>query len=170
MFRAFETADDLRLFVENAKRVPSEGGLLYADAALSECRTFREAGIGQRAAAAIQSHTVNILDQQAVAKQAESLKWLERRCASFTTDELSLTERRSLITWGAESDPLWKLQRSASKAYTATTGPDVRIPLMQSALSTGDPLLLETVRGLAWAPVPDGGTSTIYIDAVPFGG
>lgn len=170
LFRAFQTADDLRIFVEMAKRVPSKGGLLYADAALTECRTFREEGIGQRAAVGIQSRSTSEPDQQLVKKQADSLDWLEKRCASFTSDELSLTERRSLITWGADVDPLWKLQRSMSRAYRATSGGDARTPLMQAALSARDPLLLEIVRSLAWTRQPGASSSVIYVDSAPFGG
>jgi hypothetical protein len=169
MFNEYADASDLRIFVEKAKRQPARGGIYYASIALEECRALRAEiqGSPPLADAAKLAATAALAGQPTNARM-HSLAVLQSRCASFTSDELGVTEQRALITWGRAQDPMAKLRAKILEGSADLQDPEKRQALMNEVLALNDPGVLELLRGLAWSV--SGDQAAIFLDGQEFGG
>jgi hypothetical protein len=170
LFKEYGSTNDLRLFVETAKRSPEAGGVYYAEAALRECRLLRD--INRKPEA---DRVRNEIGRTASSGPGDvrlaALNWVENRCQSFTDGELSFPELKSLkSSREASLDPLWNLRTEAFKTPTDSLDAVQRERLLVKLLSAREPGLLDAVRSLASAPSGTESLHVIYVNSVPNGG
>jgi hypothetical protein len=139
LIAAYESALDLRAFVDGALRRPAEGGVFYALRALAECRRWREVAAEPE---------VDVVVQRSHRELAQRRAWADlanRRCAGFIDDELADAGVERLLALGAgQADPLVLAYRDWLDAVT-----DGRIESVAAALGRvlkrADPALLDWV-------------------------
>ena len=168
LFRQMQTAADLRVFAEAAKRSPGAGGVLYATSAVAECRLLRNAVSSAETNAALRRDLVSKSDEHSRQRLA-SLDWLEERCVGFSTEELGRSDLVFMLEWGGSKDPLLALKQQVRQSGNLDA--TKRAELVDSLLATSDPLLLDGVRGAS--SVRDASSdlgSAEYLDGVKFGG
>lgn len=136
---AYESASNLRAFVQDAVRQPGRGGAFYALMALSECRAWQGAEV--ELAAEVVAHRSH-------AELVHRLDWVglsDRRCASFVAADLDDSQVDDLYGRGrAQGDPLvlaylgWldALEQGSVEALLAA---------MEGVLQNADPGLLRWV-------------------------
>jgi hypothetical protein len=136
---AYESASNLRAFVQDAVRQPSRGGVFYALMALSECRTWQGAEV---------ELPTDVAARRSHAELFHRLGWVglsDRRCASFIAADLDDSQVDDLYARGrAQGDPLmlaylgWldALEQGSVEALLAA------MPLV---LQSADPALLRWV-------------------------
>jgi hypothetical protein len=163
LFFAMNSASDLRVFAEAAKREP--GGYLYAIRAVDECRILREALLSTKPAASVQTQAA--LDPRMQA-QADAIAWLSRRCEGFTSAELGASEQRFLVQTAKERDHLYILLARAQASQTTDSAD--REASLRAALQSKDPTLINTVAWSMAQPASSGGSSVVFVDGRPFGG
>lgn len=143
VLRDYESAFDLRTFVETAKRKPAQGGIFYALRALSECAEHRLPG---RGAAPSISIDVSATDNQETAiAQLRAMQVLQHRCSGFTPDELSERARRDLRAHGEAAGDLLLLAERRFSESIAEMNSQMRREAARTVLSLQDPYLLEAL-------------------------
>ena len=139
LIAAYESAPELRVFVDAALRRPAEGGVFYALRALAECRRWREVAAEPE---------IDVVVQRSHRELAQRRAWADlanRRCAGFTDDELADDGVERLLALGAgQADPLVLAYRDWLDAVT-----DGRIESVVAALARvlqrADPALLDWI-------------------------
>ena len=143
LWNDYQTAPDLRIFVERMRRSPQNGGALYALHAVMECKLIRAAGISGEQSAAFQAKSSGTGVDNVLARQS-SFEDLSRRCASFTEAELAGVEQKSLLEWAVNNDELFLIRR---KAYSiASLAKQEKAELLGRIVKSRDPILLELLR------------------------
>jgi hypothetical protein len=163
LFVAMNSATDLRVFAEAAKKEP--GGYLYAIRAIDECRTLRDALLPAKPANAALNQAA--LDPTLRA-QAEATVWLSRRCEGFTSAELSAVEQKFLVQTAKERDRLYALLAQAQS--TATADSARREAALGDVLRSKDPTLIGAVTWSMAQLSPKGDSTVVFVDGRPFGG
>ncbi|MFT3663573.1 hypothetical protein [Piscinibacter sp.] len=158
---------DLRVFVEAMKRSSELGAMLYAMAATMECSTLRESWLQDDVVA---RKKIELKDgsSEASARRLGDLEWLQRRCAGFSSHELSLSEDQFLRQWARGKDALAALNSSLFEKAESRAEVQSRL---NAVLASGDPLLEQRwLPSLASTAVAGQELPVSYLDGVPFGG
>lgn len=168
--KKFQGAQNLRAFVEEAKRDPLHGGLYYARAALSECRYFRKNYAAIRAK--FQPEAVGKLyaeDQSLAVAQITAVELQHARCADFTPDELSIAAVSDLKKLGGASDPYMSLHQELAKGSLDKLTLAQRDEILTRIFAQNEPLLLPLAQQVS-QKFTTGDQIMAYVDGVPFGG
>jgi hypothetical protein len=139
LISAYESAPDLRVFVDAALRRPADGGVFYALRALAECRRWREVATEPE---------VDVVVQRSHRELAQRRAWADlanRRCAGFIDDELADAGVEHLLALGTgQADPLVLAYRGWLDAVTEGRLESV-VAALARVLQRADPALLDWV-------------------------
>lgn len=135
----FESAHDLRAFVDAALRQPAVGGVFHALRALAECRRWREVAPEAEPEVVERRSHGELFRRRALADLAN------RRCAGFVDGDLADAEVERLFDQGlAQRDPLVAAYRGWLEAV-AQGELDVVVAALAQVFAQADPALLDWV-------------------------
>lgn len=158
-------ADDLRVFAEAAKQKPELGGFAYAQVAANMCQ-LRESPALQSA-----GKLAPLSNHPSVHKRIEAYKRFERRCGSFTKEELANDYGVAFMREGRQrGDVIVNAQYALGDRFESTKrSRDGDSALVAEAMMIGDPLILDMLQTFT-AVVTKDGKPRSYLDGVEFGG
>lgn len=135
-------AKDYRLFALNAVRRPDLGGISYAGYAIGLCRVY---GTLRAASGLADGNGIpydNKEDSALYAKRVSYMQAMERRCASFSSEELSFDENLALTGRGKQERDKHAALQERYEAALKSGEESARLRVAAEALATRDPLLL----------------------------
>lgn len=167
LFLEMNRADDLRRFVEAAKRTP--GGAMYAVEALRECRAVRTMLPDPSTVSQIRGTVTSAPNSDA---RELALARLLKRCEGFTSDEMSIDEAAHVARTAREQrDRIASLAADVHRLSTKEQKVSERTELMKTALEMRDPIALKYVQSSLWildASTPN--SAVAFVDGKRFGG
>jgi hypothetical protein len=143
--RKYESAIDLRPYVELMKQRPKEGGVYYALLAMQECANGAWLSDSPKDQQALQRHFSKSNDHRIAQAQLAAETRLRSRCSGFTKSEVSSETYRQLLRQGEEmGDPLITAKMNFLRARESKDGARTSAA-MQRVFELQDPQVLSDI-------------------------